>query len=400
MTQTTFAITSAGKPVQDIHPLVAHHLLVVGQTGSGKTTSTLSLLDQLQRTNYTTIIFDPTGEYSKLPNSVTYKLGENAYLEAGQLSAHQLREALRIHGNQLLNDKLAQAVDALRIQQNIVQSNKPYVKIGVPIADYQKQLAKLSNWSRSFAPQQLAEQLIAEFVIPYPDERANYSLLGQQYDRPTINQEWNSIATIRQRLVSDAFRVLFDPEPHPGVFKTELNFVIKMFLEHRSSHRTLVIDLSKLKQYGESQRVVISLLLKNLLTTRLQKPNNFPVNIVLDEAHRYLPQDEHQLADNGIFQVLREGRKVGLSMTLTTQSPLDLPARLRSQFANLLLHHLTSPEELSSLAIADGLDLHEISCLSTGEAILLLANTPQRKIKVNLPKWWENNHDGIEENGD
>ena len=98
MTQTTFATTIAGKPVKDIHSLVAHHLLVVGQTGSGKTTSTLSLLDQLQRTNYTTIIFDPTGEYSKLPNSVTYKLGENAYLEAGQLSAHQLREALQISG--------------------------------------------------------------------------------------------------------------------------------------------------------------------------------------------------------------------------------------------------------------------------------------------------------------
>lgn len=299
-----------------------------------------------------------------------------------------------------MNAKLSQAVNALRIQQNLVQSNQPYVKIGVPIADYQKQLVRLSNWSRSFAPQQLAEQLIEEFVIPYPDERAGYSLLGQQYDRPTINREWNAIATIRQRLVSDAFRVLFDPDPHPGVFKIELNFVIKMFLEHRSSHRTLVIDLSKLKQYEESQRVVISLLLKNLLAARLQAPNNFPVNIVLDEAHRYLPQDEQQLADNGIFQVLREGRKVGLSMTLTTQSPLDLPARLRSQFANLLLHHLTSPEELSSLAITDGIDLREISRLSTGEAILLLANTPQRKIKVNLPKWWENNHDGNEENGD
>ena len=355
MTQTTFATTIAGKPVKDIHSLVAHHLLVVGQTGSGKTTSTLSLLDQLQRTNYTTIIFDPTGEYSKLPNSVTYKLGENAYLEAGQLSAHQLREALQISGSPLLNDKLSQAVDALRIQQNLVRIRKPYVKIGVPIADYQKQLAKLSNWSRSFAPQQLAEQLIEEFVIPYSDERANYALLGQQYDRQTINHEWNAIATIRQRLASDAFRVLFDPEPHPGIFKTELNFVIKMFLEHRSSHRTLVIDLSKLKQYEESQRVVISLLLKNLL-------------------------------------------EVGLSMTLTTQSPLDLPARLRSQFANLLLHHLTSPEELSSLAIADEIDLHEISQLSTGEAVLSLANEPQRKINVNLPKWWENNHDRNEEN--
>lgn len=234
----------------------------------------------------------------------------------------------------------------------------------------------------------MASQLIEEFVVPYPDDRADYSLLGQQYDRTTINREWNTISTIRQRLASDAFRLLFDPEPHPGVFKTELNFVIKMFLEHRSSHRTLVIDLSALKQYEESQRVVISLLLKNLLAARLQKPNNFPVNIVLDEAHRYLPKDEHQLADNGIFQILREGRKVGISMTLTTQSPLDLPARLRSQFANLLLHHLTSPEELSSLAIADQLDLSDISNLATGEAILLLPGSHQQKIKVNLPDWW------------
>lgn len=388
MADGSFALTTTGKPIQSVRPLVARHLLVVGQTGSGKTTSTLSLINQLQHDSYTTIILDPTGEYSKLPNSVTYRLGDNAYLEVGQLTARQLREALQIQCSELLKEKLFQAVDALRIQQNVVQSSKNYVKLNVPISHYQKQLAKLSDWSKSFAPQNLASQLIEEFVVPYPDDRADYSLLGQQYDRTMINREWNTIATIRQRLASDAFRLLFDPEPHPGVFKTELNFVIKMFLEHRSSHRTLVIDLSALKQYEESQRVVISLLLKNLLAARLQKPNNFPVNVVLDEAHRYLPKDEYQLADNGIFQILREGRKVGISMTLTTQSPLDLPARLRSQFANLLLHHLTSPEELSSLAIADQLDLSDISNLATGEAILLLPGSHQQKIKVNLPDWW------------
>ena len=59
---------------------------------------------------------------------------------------------------------------------------------------------------------------------------------------------------------------------------------------------------------------------------------------------------------------------------------------------------MTSPEELSSLAIADEIDLHEISQLSTGEAVLSFANEPQRKINVNLPKWWENNHDRNEEN--
>ncbi|WP_251574043.1 hypothetical protein [Limosilactobacillus agrestimuris] len=50
---------------------------------------------------------------------------------------------------------------------------------------------------------------------------------------------------------------------------------------------------------------------------------------------------------------------------------------------------MTSPEELSSLAIADEVDLGKISKLSTGEALLLLANESQKKVKVNLPKWWD-----------
>ncbi|MBB1063403.1 hypothetical protein [Limosilactobacillus fastidiosus] len=62
---------------------------------------------------------------------------------------------------------------------------------------------------------------------------------------------------------------------------------------------------------------------------------------------------------------------------------------LGTQFTNLLLHHITSLEELSGLAVTDEVDLGEVSKLSTGEAFLLLANGSQQKIKVNLPKWWD-----------
>lgn len=66
-----------GQPVR--RPLTDQHLLVVGQTGSGKTTPTLALLNQLQQTDQTAIVLDPTGEYAQLPNAVTYRLGANAY---------------------------------------------------------------------------------------------------------------------------------------------------------------------------------------------------------------------------------------------------------------------------------------------------------------------------------
>ena len=81
-----------GQPVR--RPLTARHLLVVGQTGSGKTTTTLALLNELQQTDQTAIILDPTGEYAQLPNAVTYRLGANAYLEGGRLDAGELQEVL------------------------------------------------------------------------------------------------------------------------------------------------------------------------------------------------------------------------------------------------------------------------------------------------------------------
>lgn len=97
--------------------LTKRHLLVVGQTGSGKTTTTLALLSQLQQTSQTAIILDPTGEYAKLPNTITYRLGVNAYLEAGALTAPQLLRVLELPADPWLVTKLEAAITALRIQR-------------------------------------------------------------------------------------------------------------------------------------------------------------------------------------------------------------------------------------------------------------------------------------------
>jgi ABC-type lipoprotein export system ATPase subunit len=364
-----------------------HHLLIVGQTGSGKTTTTLSLLDQLQHMSQTTIVFDPTGEYAQLPNAVTYRLGDNAYLEAGMLTASELQEVLQLNLQDQLRAKFQQAIDALCIQHNINNQRGAYKKINLPIADYQEKLAQLGSWTSDYRIQDLFDQLIEEFIIPYEDERANYQLLGQQYNRQAISAAWDDLASLRERLASTMFTTIFDTKAHPGTFKTELNFVLKMFLNHKSSHRTLVLDLSLLKNYENSQRAIISFLLKKILRMRLQTPRKLPVNIVIDEAHRYLPRDERRLADNGIFQVLREGRKLHLKMILTTQSPLDLPARLRSEFSNVVIHRLAAGDEVASLpgltTVAKKLDQ-----LQTGHAFLKTLGNPAVAVTVNAPQWW------------
>lgn len=133
----------------------------------------------------------------------------------------------------------------------------------------------------------------------------------------TVSKSTVTLLTeLRERLAGPAFRELFDAQSHPGVAKTELGFVLKMFLRHR----TLVIDLSLLRRYERQQGALISYLLKQVLTDRLDQRDQSQraVKIVIDEAHRYLPTTDQELSRNGIFQLLREGQKVNLQLILTT----------------------------------------------------------------------------------
>ncbi len=370
-----------------VNAMFSHHLLIVGQTGSGKTTTTLSLLGQLQQLNQTAIIFDPTGEYAKLPNAITYRLGDNCYLEAGKLTVDQLLTVLQVQIDRPLRTKLQQAVIDLQIQHNIKNEQGPYRRLNCPLVAHQRDEEGLAAWASDFPVQDLLTQVIEEFVVPFTDNRANYTLLGQQYDRAGINHYWPLLTAIHDQLASPTFRALFDTDKHAGTMKSELNFILKMFLHQRSQHRTLVVDLSLLKEHEESQRLVLSLLLKEVLRLRLRDNTGFPVNVIIDEAHRYLPQDEQCLADNGIFQLVREGRKLALKMILTTQSPLDLPARLRSQFGDLLVHRLLDQEEVVSLP-GTGLTQQETAQLPVGQAELCILGEAPALVKVNLPAWW------------
>ena len=146
-----------------------------------------------------------------------------------------------------------------------------------------------------------------------------------------------------------------------------------------------------MKQYEEVQSTVISILLKHLLNERLwTTTNRLPVKVVIDEAHRYLPTNG-DLKNNGIFQIAREGRKLNLALIITTQSPLDLPSELRSQFGNLIVHHLAAPQEWVAFPWAHENNDH----LVTGMAVMKCGLNDAVTARINLPAWWERSRHGI-----
>ncbi|WP_295728099.1 ATP-binding protein [uncultured Limosilactobacillus sp.] len=380
--------TNSSTVVPTVHELTNGHLLITGQTGSGKTTTTLSLLSQLQRATSTAIVFDPTGEYTQLPNVVVYRLGGNAYLDAGQFSAPAL---LNITGLPQSFCQLAkQAMNSLRIMQNLHGTAQVFKKINYPIDKYQQQINQLERWTASYPVDLLPAQMIEELVVPYADQRANYQVLGQEYHRQRIQEDWPWLTRLREQISLPAFQALFGTGHSASGPLVELNYVIQMFLSQPVDHQTLVIDLSVLKQFEAVQQIVISQLLKQILVYRLRNDHHLPVKIVIDEAHRYLPAED-QLADNGIFQIAREGRKANLALILTTQSPLDLSSRLRSQFSNLIVHHLAAPQEWAAFPWAHVAE----DQLAVGSAIIKASLEDPITAQINLPELWKRRSHGI-----
>lgn len=77
--------------------------------------------------------------------------------------------------------------------------------------------------------------------------------------------------------------------------------------------------------------------------------NSLPVNLVLEEAHRYVAEHPTDFALNAtrIFErVAKEGRKYGLFITLASQRPSELSCTVLSQCSNYVVHRIQNPEDL------------------------------------------------------
>ncbi len=118
---------------------------------------------------------------------------------------------------------------------------------------------------------------------------------------------------------------------------------------------------------------------------RYRKINNklLPTVIVMEEAHNFIKRyndsgDEisaSQLCTESFEKIAREGRKFGLSLTLSSQRPSELSPTVLSQCNTFLLHRIVNDrdQELVRRLVPDNIGglLQELPILPTRKAILL-----------------------------
>lgn len=342
--------------------LFNRHLMTVGTTNSGKSTSALSILDKLISDGIRTLIIDPTGEYSESFTGEEvdkYILGETAFLPLSQISMNQW--SILFETNDVTQPAvLAEAIRSLRYQY---KSNVDgvYKKVGRSVIDVEQELSTLSEEDKNFNIKFLSAQIAAETTKQ--DTRGNFVA-----DTFNFNVNQYLIQKVNYKLDNTSLDNFFSSSGD------SLIDIIKSFSEG-ATDKSLYIDVSEIGTTDGIGGMIVDLISNYLVNVNSKAIK--PFVMFIDEVHRYTKgvNNEGFTFYTGLNSIAREGRKKGIFLFLTTQNPNDVDKVLLGQVGTMLIHRLTSPDELK--AIQNHLSenqIGQIKKLNTGEAVLTSIN--------------------------
>lgn len=173
----------------------------------------------------------------------------------------------------------------------------------------------------------------------------------------------------------------------------------KVFKVHDSSDLTslweeekplVVIDLN---QVNTAMKKLIPLLISHKYYQQHKSLKNKVVtsylNIIIDEAHNILSYESTRESESWkdfrletFEEIIKEGRKFGVFLTIASQRPSDISSTIISQLHNYLIHRLINQRDLEmverAIAYLDKLSIDSLPILPAGACVLsgVIADLP------------------------
>lgn len=130
-------------------------------------------------------------------------------------------------------------------------------------------------------------------------------------------------------------------------------------------------------------KIALSSLISNKLYKYYEEQetrNKETLSIIIDEAHNYLNkrtfenEDKMAMRTLEVFEkIIKEGRKFGVYMTISSQRPADISPTILSQCHNYVIHRLANPNDIKQIynvvSFVDQKSIDMLSILAPGQAI-------------------------------
>ncbi|NNN21988.1 MAG: ATP-binding protein [Acidimicrobiales bacterium] len=192
------------------------------------------------------------------------------------------------------------------------------------------------------------------------DSKFDFEKIDDALELALLYEEAHGNRHIRDYCSSLITRYKSIKERHDFAFIKENNsmpketYIAKLLglSERKKANQIIILNLDSLDdELVELVSSVISRLIFDKLRS-LSARNSYPVNLVLEEAHRYISNDPQRsfLKSNLIFErIAKEGRKYGLFFIISSQRPSELSRTVLSQCNNFIVHRIQNPEDLSHI---------------------------------------------------
>jgi uncharacterized protein len=398
----------------DIDKFFGSHSAILGNTGSGKSCTIASMLQTLYKlesnsaAGSTFIFFDVNGEYKQAFEQLSTK-NENIqtnYYSIEENEDEQIEKFILPHWflnidewslllkasekSQLpiLRNSLGftQKVDVKTIKhiyacsimyvyenwEGSVTKRQKIVSLidkanFVPKIDYSAMDAKFGSFPNSAVESIFKNAVRAnidenlEIDPDYKNDFFEFNDLSTALELAILYEEYHGNKQIRDYCSSLITRYKSVKEREDFHFMTknkkDLNKdeYLNRFLgldKNVKKNQLIVIDLNSA---NDETVEIISCVLSRMIFEKLRNSKNrniYPINLVLEEAHRYISTDTGKVFGdaNKIFErIAKEGRKYGMFLLVSSQRPSELSKTVLSQCSNFIVHRIQNPEDLSHI---------------------------------------------------
>ena len=329
--------------VMHVREMVSTHLAILAGTGSGKSYTAAVLIEEMLRyyNRAAILIADPHGEYVTLqeieehPEFCTENYAPKVVIKPP--------EKIRIRLSSLRESDLRYLLPGMTEKQSHFLGEAYRKVAGGPQEEGSKRwgLADLKRALESFAPE------------------------GQGENASTVNAlMWK----INMRFGRS--KELFSDSQHLPL--TELF----------APGQCTVLQLSEID--SEDQQIILASVLRRAFYSRVnatkdteqsrQETLDFPVFILIEEAHRFAPAGGKAISSGILKTILAEGRKFGVGIGVISQRPGKLDSDILSQCMTQLFMRIVNPVDQKSIAESvesAGRDLlSELPALTRGQVIV------------------------------
>jgi DNA helicase HerA-like ATPase len=348
----------------DPNKFFGKHDALLGSTGSGKSTAVASILQKVQMfTNTHVIILDIHGEY---------------------------KAAFRDFGN-IIN------ITDLELPHwfmNFEEMRETFVDESEPSAQSQEMVLKDLVLNAKKVKNQTIQQFITIDAPVYYDlneVRAKFQFYdteritgyggGQSREGPFFGHFTRFLVRLDSRMTDKRYEFMFKPKK----FKDSIAIkdVISRIFGLDNKKQITVLDLSGVP--FDIVNIIVSLLARMVFDFNFwnKSKSDFPVLLVFEEAHNYLPQvatAHNRAARRTVERIAKEGRKYGVACMIVSQRPSEVSETILSQCNNFITLRLTNPTDQNYVKklVPDSFSgLFDIlPTLRPGEALIIGDSTP------------------------